>query len=109
MREVAIIGVGSTVFGKLPERLPYELGAEATAHLLREAGRRLSRAAQQRLLRALALLRLEAAPKGPGAGGLEEGAHQGRRPGVAPVGEEGPRRKGEETDRLLLRQLRRGN
>ena len=29
MREVAIVGVGSTVFGKLPEKLPYELGAEA--------------------------------------------------------------------------------
>ena len=38
MREVAIIGVGSTVFGKLPERLPYELGAEAAWAAVRDAG-----------------------------------------------------------------------
>jgi len=38
MREVAIIGVGSTVFGKFPERLPYELGAEAAWAALQDAG-----------------------------------------------------------------------
>jgi len=38
MREVAIIGVGSTVFGKLPEKLPYELGAEAARAAIEDAG-----------------------------------------------------------------------
>ena len=38
MREVAIIGVGSTVFGKLPEMLPYQLGAEAARAAVRDAG-----------------------------------------------------------------------
>jgi benzoylsuccinyl-CoA thiolase BbsB subunit len=38
MREVAIIGVGSTVFGKFPERLPYELGAEAAWAAIQDAG-----------------------------------------------------------------------
>ncbi|MFH1646444.1 MAG: thiolase family protein [Chloroflexota bacterium] len=38
MREVAIIGVGSTVFGKLPDRLPYQLGAEAARAALQDAG-----------------------------------------------------------------------
>src|SRR4030042_3780799 len=38
MREVAIIGVGSTVFGKFPERLPYELGAEAALAAVQDAG-----------------------------------------------------------------------
>ena len=38
MREVAIIGVGSTVFGKLPEKLPYELGAEASRAAVQDAG-----------------------------------------------------------------------
>src|SRR4030043_1514163 len=37
MREVAIIGVGSTVFGKFPERLPYELGAEAALAAVQDA------------------------------------------------------------------------
>jgi len=38
MREVAIIGVGSTVFGKLPEKLPYQLGAEAARAAVQDAG-----------------------------------------------------------------------
>jgi benzoylsuccinyl-CoA thiolase BbsB subunit len=38
MREVAIIGVGSTVFGKQPEKLPYALGAEATWAAAQDAG-----------------------------------------------------------------------
>jgi len=38
MREVAIIGVGSTVFGKLPEKLPYQLGAEAARAAIKDAG-----------------------------------------------------------------------
>jgi benzoylsuccinyl-CoA thiolase BbsB subunit len=38
MREVVIIGVGSTVFGKFPERLPYQLGAEAGWAALQDAG-----------------------------------------------------------------------
>jgi benzoylsuccinyl-CoA thiolase BbsB subunit len=38
MREVAIIGVGSTVFGKFPEKLPYELGAEAAWAAVQDAG-----------------------------------------------------------------------
>jgi benzoylsuccinyl-CoA thiolase BbsB subunit len=37
-KEVAIIGVGSTIFGKLPERLPYQLGAEAAQAALKDAG-----------------------------------------------------------------------
>jgi len=38
MREVAIIGVGSTVFGKFPEKVPYELGAEAVWAALQDGG-----------------------------------------------------------------------
>jgi len=38
MREVAIIGVGSTVFGKFPEKLPYQLGAEAARAAVQDAG-----------------------------------------------------------------------
>ena len=38
MREVAIIGVGSTVFGKFPEKLPYQLGAEAAGDAVQDAG-----------------------------------------------------------------------
>ena len=38
MRDVAVIGVGSTVFGKLPDKLPYELGAEATFAATKDAG-----------------------------------------------------------------------
>jgi benzoylsuccinyl-CoA thiolase BbsB subunit len=38
MREVAIIGVGSTVFGKLPDQLPYQLGAEAARAAIKDAG-----------------------------------------------------------------------
>lgn len=38
MREVAVIGVGSTVMGKFPERLPYELGAEAVRAAIQDAG-----------------------------------------------------------------------
>jgi benzoylsuccinyl-CoA thiolase BbsB subunit len=38
MREVAIIGAGSTVFGKLPEKLPYQLGAEAVRAAVQDAG-----------------------------------------------------------------------
>ncbi len=38
MREVAIIGVGCTVMGKFPERLPYELGAEAARAAIQDAG-----------------------------------------------------------------------
>jgi len=38
MREVAIIGVGSTVFGKLPEKTPDELGGEAALAALTDAG-----------------------------------------------------------------------
>jgi benzoylsuccinyl-CoA thiolase BbsB subunit len=38
MRDVAILGVGSTVFGKFPEKLPYELGAEATRAAVEDAG-----------------------------------------------------------------------
>jgi benzoylsuccinyl-CoA thiolase BbsB subunit len=38
MREVAIIGVGCTVMGKFPERLPYELGAEAAQAAVQDAG-----------------------------------------------------------------------
>lgn len=38
MREVAIIGVGSTVFGKFPDKLPYQLGAEAARAAVEDAG-----------------------------------------------------------------------
>jgi len=38
MREVAIIGVGSTVLGKFPEKLPYQLGAEAAKAAIVDAG-----------------------------------------------------------------------
>lgn len=38
MREVAIIGVGSTIFGKFPDKLPYQLGAEATWAAIQDAG-----------------------------------------------------------------------
>jgi len=38
MREVAIIGVGSTVFGKFPERTLDELGSEAAWAALKDAG-----------------------------------------------------------------------
>lgn len=38
MREVAIIGVGSTIFGKLPHRALYELGGEAIRMALQDAG-----------------------------------------------------------------------
>jgi benzoylsuccinyl-CoA thiolase BbsB subunit len=38
MREVAVIGVGSTVFGKFPEKAVFEMGAEATQAALRDAG-----------------------------------------------------------------------
>jgi len=38
MREVAIIGVGSTVFGKFPEKTPDELGGEAALAALTDAG-----------------------------------------------------------------------
>ena len=38
MREVAIIGVGSTVFGKFPQKAIFELGAEAVRASLKDAG-----------------------------------------------------------------------
>ena len=38
MREVAIIGVGSTVFGKFPERTLDELGGEAARAALKDGG-----------------------------------------------------------------------
>ena len=38
MREVAIIGAGSTIFGKLPEMLTYQLGAEAGRLAITDAG-----------------------------------------------------------------------
>jgi len=38
MREVAIIGVGSTVMGKFPEMLPYELGAKAARAAIQDSG-----------------------------------------------------------------------
>ncbi len=38
MREVAVIGVGSTVMGKFPEMLPYELGAKAARAAIQDAG-----------------------------------------------------------------------
>jgi benzoylsuccinyl-CoA thiolase BbsB subunit len=37
MREVAIIGVGSTIFGKFPEKAIFELGASATQAALKDA------------------------------------------------------------------------
>jgi benzoylsuccinyl-CoA thiolase BbsB subunit len=37
MREVAIIGVGSTIFGKFPEKAIFELGTEATQAALKDA------------------------------------------------------------------------
>jgi len=37
MRDVAVIGAGSTVFGKFPERLPYQLGAEAVRAAIQDA------------------------------------------------------------------------
>ena len=37
MREVAVIGVGQSVFGKLPERSPFELGQEAVMAALKDA------------------------------------------------------------------------
>ncbi len=38
MREVAVIGVGSTVFGKLPERLVKDMGSEAVTAAIEDAG-----------------------------------------------------------------------
>ncbi|OGO42007.1 MAG: hypothetical protein A2137_03675 [Chloroflexi bacterium RBG_16_58_8] len=38
MREVAIIGVGSTVFAKSPQKAIFELGTEATLAALKDAG-----------------------------------------------------------------------
>jgi len=38
MKEVAVIGVGSTIFGKFPERATYELGGEAVRAALQDAG-----------------------------------------------------------------------
>src|SRR3972149_499616 len=38
MRQVAIIGVGSTVFGKFPQKALFELGSEAAWAALRDAG-----------------------------------------------------------------------
>jgi len=38
MRDVAVIGAGSTVFGKFPERAVFELGAEAARAALKDAG-----------------------------------------------------------------------
>ena len=38
MREVAVIGVGSTVFGKLPERLVKDMGSEAVRAAIKDAG-----------------------------------------------------------------------
>jgi len=38
MRDVAIVGVGSTIFGKLPEMLTYQLGAEAARAAVKDAG-----------------------------------------------------------------------
>jgi len=37
VREVAVIGVGQSVFGKLPERSPFELGQEAVMAALKDA------------------------------------------------------------------------
>jgi benzoylsuccinyl-CoA thiolase BbsB subunit len=38
MRDVAIIGSGSTIFGKFPQKAVYELGAEAAGTALKDAG-----------------------------------------------------------------------
>jgi benzoylsuccinyl-CoA thiolase BbsB subunit len=38
MREVAVIGVGSTVMGKFPEMMPYELGAKAARAAIQDSG-----------------------------------------------------------------------
>jgi benzoylsuccinyl-CoA thiolase BbsB subunit len=38
MRQVAIIGVGSTVFGKFPQKAIFEMGAEAARAALKDAG-----------------------------------------------------------------------
>lgn len=38
MRQVVIIGVGSTVFGKFPQKAIFELGAEASRAALKDAG-----------------------------------------------------------------------
>ena len=38
MREVAVIGVGSTVFGKLPDRLVKDIGADAVWAAIDDAG-----------------------------------------------------------------------
>jgi benzoylsuccinyl-CoA thiolase BbsB subunit len=38
MRDVAVIGVGSTIFGKFPQKAVFELGAEAAGAALKDAG-----------------------------------------------------------------------
>ena len=38
MRDVAVIGVGQSVFGKLPQRTAVELGVEAAAAAIKDAG-----------------------------------------------------------------------
>jgi benzoylsuccinyl-CoA thiolase BbsB subunit len=38
MRDVAVIGAGSTVFGKFPQKAVFELGAEAAGAALKDAG-----------------------------------------------------------------------
>jgi benzoylsuccinyl-CoA thiolase BbsB subunit len=38
MRSVAVIGAGSTVFGKFPQKAVFQLGAEATRAALKDAG-----------------------------------------------------------------------
>jgi benzoylsuccinyl-CoA thiolase BbsB subunit len=38
MREVAVIGAGSTIFGKFPQKAVFELGAEAAGAALKDAG-----------------------------------------------------------------------
>ena len=38
MREVAVIGVGSTVFGKFPERLVKDMGSDAVWAAVEDAG-----------------------------------------------------------------------
>ena len=38
MRQVAIIGVGSTIFGKFPQKAIFEMGAEAARAALKDAG-----------------------------------------------------------------------
>lgn len=37
MREVAVIGVGSTIFGKFPQKAVFELGTEAVSAALKDA------------------------------------------------------------------------